>query len=75
MDQVLQGIPYVQCYMDDMVIRCTAEEHLANVKVLDRLKEQGMKVNQLKCDFFKERIKYYGHMIAKSCQPSNVSRK
>ncbi|KAK2159261.1 hypothetical protein NP493_1730g00003 [Ridgeia piscesae] len=47
MDQVLQGIPGVQCYLDDIIVTGrTREEHLKALdKVLRRLEEHGLKAN------------------------------
>lgn len=44
MDQVLQGIDKVQCYINDIIISGkTTEEHLETMeKVLDRLEEDGL---------------------------------
>ena len=47
-DQVLQGIPGVQCYLDDIIVTCrTREEHLKALDmVLERLEEYGPKGQQ-----------------------------
>ena len=65
MDQVLQGIPYTQCYLDDTIITGrTDEEHLKNLDlVLTRLEEYGLHVNRSKCEFFKDQVEYCGHVI------------
>ena len=44
MDTLLQGIPHVICYIDDVLVTgLTEEEHLQNlVQVLHKLLEQGM---------------------------------
>ena len=48
MDQVLQGIPGVQCYLDDiMVTGATTEKHLAALEeVLARLEAHGLRANK-----------------------------
>ena len=45
MDQVLQGIPGVQCILDDMIVSGkTDEEHLENLdNVLKRLQDASLK--------------------------------
>lgn len=63
MDQILQGIPGVQCILDDMIVTGESNEtHLANLeKMLCRLNEFGLKLNRDKCDFMKDRVTYCGH--------------
>ena len=53
MDIILQGIPQVICYLDDILIACKSDaEHLANLEeVLKRFKEQGIRLNKEKCKF------------------------
>ncbi len=65
MDQVLQGLPMVQCYLDDIIITGKDfHDHLENLsKVFERLKQYGLKVNLAKCVFFKKQVSYLGHKI------------
>ncbi|XP_060063527.1 uncharacterized protein K02A2.6-like [Ylistrum balloti] len=65
MEQILQGIPGVQCIIDDMIITGrTEEEHLQNLgSVLGRLQKYGLKANIEKCDIFKDKIEFCGHVI------------
>ncbi|XP_061152316.1 uncharacterized protein K02A2.6-like [Syngnathus typhle] len=67
MDQVLQGIPGTQCYLDDIIVTgWDKESHLQNLNaVLTKLEEYGLKANKKKCEFFKESIEYCGHKIDK----------
>ena len=53
MDSILQGIPRVCCYIDDILISGeTDEEHLQNLEaVLGRLQDHGVTVKQSKCKF------------------------
>ncbi|XP_056912821.1 uncharacterized protein K02A2.6-like [Takifugu flavidus] len=64
MDQILTGLPGVQCYLDDIL--CTGannEEHLRNLDVtLQRLEEYGLTVRKDKCEFFKPSVEYLGHV-------------
>ena len=55
MDQILQGLPMVQCYLDDIIISGRDySEHMDNLStVLGRLQEYGLKVNSDKCSFFR----------------------
>ena len=64
-DQILSGLPGVQCYLDDIL--CTGaddEEHLRNLDAtLQRLMEYGLRVRKEKCDFFQSSVEYLGHVI------------
>ena len=53
MDTLLQGIPHVICYIDNVLVTgLTEEEHLQNlVQVLHKLQEQGMRLKREKCAF------------------------
>lgn len=64
-EQVLQGIPGIQCILDDMVnTGKTDKEHIRNLEmVLKRLRQKGLCANLKKCEFFKENITFCGHMI------------
>ena len=64
MDQVLQGIPFTSCVLDDMIISGKTDvKHLANVNiVLEHLGKFGLRANMDKCDFFKELVSYCGHI-------------
>ncbi|XP_057695377.1 uncharacterized protein K02A2.6-like [Corythoichthys intestinalis] len=65
MDQILSGLPGVQCYLDDIL--CTGandEEHLRNVDaVLKRLRQYGLRVRKEKCEFLRPSVEYLGHVI------------
>ena len=65
MDSILQGIPQVLCYLDDILITgANREEHLRNLeKVLSRLQEYGVRVNANKCVFLQSSVEYLGHTI------------
>ncbi|XP_052242311.1 uncharacterized protein K02A2.6-like [Dreissena polymorpha] len=66
-DQILQGIPGVQCILDDMIVTEDSDQsHLDNLeKNLCRLNEFGLKLNKDKCVFFEDRVTYCGHEIDK----------
>ncbi len=61
MDQVLQGFPGTQCYLDDIIVTGDSDNsHLENLaRVLKRLEEYGRD----KCEFLKDKITYCGHKI------------
>ena len=52
MDSILQGIPQVLCYLDDILITgASREDHLRNLdKVLLQLQEHGVRVNASKSE-------------------------
>ena len=66
MDTILQGMPNVICYIDDILI--TGEDdamHLDNLaKVLAQLEEQGIWIKWEKCDFLQDSVEYLGHVIS-----------
>ena len=65
MDQVLQRIPGVQCYLDYIIVTGrTREEHLKALdKVLGRLEEHRLKDIREKCKFLQNSVEYLGHVI------------
>ena len=65
MDMVLQGLPSVICYLDDLLITGRMEkEHLTNLKqVLQRLKQYGIRANHSKCSFLSPSVEYLGHRV------------
>ena len=68
MDAVLQGIPGVICYIDDILITGKDEEsHLRSLKeVFQRLEKHGFRLKQGKCEFLLSAIEYLGHQISKN---------
>ena len=66
MDQILQGIPNVICYIDDILVTGhTEESHSSNLsEVLERLEKHGLKAKQSKCEFMMESVEYLGHRIS-----------
>ena len=68
MDTILQGIPNVLCYLDDILIAgSTQKEHLQNLEeVLKRLQYHGIRAKVQKCAFNKDSVEYLGHVIDKT---------
>eukprot|EP00731_Ephydatia_muelleri_P008944 Em0004g1282a len=68
MNSVLQGIPKVIVYIDDILITgSTDKEHLETLeKVLYKLKEAGIHLNKDKCFFLQESVVYLGYKIDKN---------
>ncbi|KAL1269150.1 hypothetical protein QQF64_031439 [Cirrhinus molitorella] len=53
MAQILQGLPHVVCFMDDILVSAsTVEEHLMVLEnVLSWLQQYGVRVKESKCEF------------------------
>ena len=65
MDIILQGIPHILCYIDDILITgSTEEEHMRNLEeVLKRLQCHGVKLKTSKCLFLQDSVEYLGHRV------------
>ncbi|XP_058819450.1 uncharacterized protein K02A2.6-like isoform X1 [Topomyia yanbarensis] len=78
MDQVLQGIEYTYCYLDDVLIAGkNLQDCLGKLElVLTKLSAANIKVNWEKCKFFVTELPYLGHIISEKgllpC-PSKIS--
>ena len=68
MDQLLQGLKFTVCRLDDILISGgSPEEHLAILEeVFRRLKEPGIRLNPAKCIFFQSGLEFLGHWIDKN---------
>ena len=65
MDQILQDMPGVVCYLDDILISAKNKvEHLELLdKVLTRLEKYGVRVKLAKCEFMSSEVVYLGHRV------------
>ena len=65
MDSILQGIPGVICYIDDILVTgANEEEHLSNLEqVLMRLQDHGLRLKRCKCRFLQKSVKYLGLVV------------
>ena len=64
MDQILEGLQGVTCYLDDILIATRKENHVNLVEeVLHRLKAHGLHVKRGKCEFGVNSVQYLGHKI------------
>ena len=67
MSIVLQGLPGVQAYLDDIIVYSSnSADHETHLKaVLYRLQEAGLHLNTEKCKFYQEKLTYLGLTITK----------
>ncbi len=65
MDEVLDGLDFAFCYLDDILIGSTSpEEHLHHLHlVLQRLQKYGLVLNMEKCELARQEIDFLGHHI------------
>jgi len=65
METILQGLPGVSCYIDDILVTGASEaEHLANLeRVLQRLRDHGIRIRKDKCKLMSDCVEYLGHRI------------
>lgn len=65
-DKVLEGLEFVSCYLDDVLIAGKSfEDCMKNLLlVLDRLANANIKVNFDKCNFFVNELVHLGHIIS-----------
>ena len=54
-------------YLDDIIVYSrTPEDHITRLRgVFEKLSKAGLKLKPSKCEFFKERIAYLGHIVSK----------
>jgi len=66
MDQILQGLEYCFCYMDDVLVASASEaehmQHLAEVMIL--LQERGLVLNGEKCMLAVTEVENLGHLVS-----------
>ena len=65
MDQILNGLKGVGCYLDDIVVTGKDDDdRLANLEhVLHKLIEFGIRLKESKCAFFQSLIEYLGFTV------------
>ena len=67
-DTVLDGIPFVFCYLDDVIIASPSlQEHERDVReVLERFRKAGLTVNKKKSSWFQTSVNYLGYSVDKN---------
>eukprot|EP00731_Ephydatia_muelleri_P000397 Em0001g397a len=78
MERILQGIPHVHVYIDDILVAdSTEKEHLVTLeKVMSRLGECGIKLKRTKCKFMLPSLEYLGyHISGEGISPTKEKRR
>ena len=72
MSDLLSDLDGVSVIIDDVIIYGESmEEHVRRLKtVMDRLVNNGVKLNLDKCEYRKEKIEYFDQLLAFSQVPS-----
>ena len=68
MDEVLRELyPFAVAYLDDILIHsATWEDHLGHLsRVLQRIRQAGLRIKARKCNFAVNECKYLGHIVGK----------
>lgn len=66
MDKILEGIPNVGCYIDDVIITGHSAEdcYTTATKVLKALSDHNITLKEEKCKFFRDSVVYLGHKVS-----------
>ena len=66
MAQVLQGIPNVVFFIDDILVtdQTRKEREATLCRVLNRIHEYGLRLKKSNCLFFQEELEFLGHVIS-----------
>ena len=67
MEKLLQGIPRVVVYIDDILVTGKNEGERLEIlrQVLQRIKESGLRFKRAKCQFMADHVEYLGYRIDK----------
>lgn len=65
LEKLLQDCRGCVNFLDDVLVTgATVSEHLRNLgKVLEKLWDAGFRLNRGKCEFFKRRVQFLGHIV------------
>ena len=68
MDQILQGIPFCHCILDDILV--TGRDDDEHLRILEQvfaaLHANGLRLNIEKCFFMQDSLEYCGHVITRN---------
>ena len=69
-------LQYCIIYLDDIIIFSkTPEEHLHHLRlVFKKISEAGLKLKPSKCEFFKTRLEYLGHIVSEQGIETNPKK-
>lgn len=67
-ERVLKGLKGVKVFIDDVLVYGSSkEEHDVRLKaVLNRLTENGLTINEAKCEFGQPTVKFMGHQLSEN---------
>ena len=67
---------YCIIYLDDIIIFSkTPKDHIVRLrKVFEKLDEAGLRLKPNKCEFFKDRLEYLGHIVCKQGIETNPKK-
>ena len=68
MYSLIEGLEFIQCYLDDLLILSNGsyDDHLQKVEqTLQRLQKAGLKVHAKKCKFAMQELEYLGYLITR----------
>jgi hypothetical protein len=65
MDSVFKQLPFVFCYLDDLIIAShTLEEHQEHLRqIFTILQENSLQINLAKCVFAAAAVEFLGHRV------------
>ena len=65
LSQLLNRLPGVKCYLDNIIITgSNHREHLSNLdRVLERLRDKGLRLKKSKCHCMQTSVEYLGHVL------------
>jgi hypothetical protein len=65
MDSLFKHLPFVLCYLDDIIIAShTLEEHHEHLRqIFTTLQENGLQINPAKCVFAAAAVEFLGHQV------------
>ena len=68
LEKILVGLTWKICvtYLDDIIILSSTPEHLEQLRlVFERFRAHNLKINPDKCDFFRMKVQFLGHILSK----------